>query len=290
VYYALHIEMGEEAVELVQALLDTTGPMGLEIRDHTLKPPPGAPPLPHGKVALHAYYESDLEADDALRQVLREFPDASAHCAPVEQEDWAETWKKHVKPTRVGRLWVGPSWELPNAGEAPIHIVIDPGMAFGTGDHPTTSLCLGALDRALEMHPGSSVLDVGTGSGVLAIAARLLGAGKVLGNDIDPHAVRIARENAELNRAGDIDLTDKPGERIEGSYDIVVANRFANVLCQLAPRLAARTAADGVLLLSGVLSPQTHEVVEAFEAENMRLVDKQTSGEWVLLSFEHRTR
>lgn len=290
-YYSLQIEIGEEGAELMQAVVDNTGPLGLEVRDHSLKLPPGTPPLPPGVVQFTAYYESQAEADEALRQVGRELPEARGSVAPVEEENWAETWKKHVKATRVGRIWVGPPWERETdaALEAPIKIVIEPGMAFGTGDHPTTSMCLAEIERALDRHPGASVLDVGTGSGVLAIASRMLKAGRILGNDIDPMAVRIARENAERNGAPDIEFTDKPVERIDGSWDIVVANLFANVLVQLAPRLAARTAPDGILLLSGILSPQASEVVEAYERERMRLLNRRTTGEWVLLAFERRT-
>ena len=287
-YYSLHVEVPEEAAELLQAVIDGTNPLGLEIRDHTLKPPPGAPPLKPGCVELKVYYEGAHEAEEAQHQVRAELPEAEPRVAPVEEEDWSETWKKHIRSVRVGRIWVGPSWQVEKAGDAPVHIVIDPGMAFGTGDHPTTEMCLAELDLELPCRPGASVLDVGTGSGVLAIAARKLGAGRVVGNDVDPVAVQIARENAEKNAVPELELTEKPLERLGGTFDLVVANIFANVLCQLAPRLAARTAKDGLLLLTGILDTQAEEVQQAFEREGMKLQARRASGEWVLLTFENR--
>jgi ribosomal protein L11 methyltransferase len=288
VYFALKIDIPEEASELLHALLDASGPLGLEVRDRTLKPPPGAEPLDLGRMQIVAFYESETEVAEALRQVHSELPDAVARALPLQQEDWSETWKKHVHPVRVGRIWVGPSWERDHAGDAPIQVLIDPGMAFGTGDHATTALCLGELEQILAIRPGAPVLDVGTGTGILAIAARKLGAGRVVANDVDPVAVRIAKENAQLNGAPEIEITDCPIERIEGAFDIVVANLFANLLCQLAPRLVARTAPGGVLLLSGILGPQVAEVYEAFKREKMRLAQRRTSGEWALLALEHR--
>lgn len=287
-YYALQIEITEEAAELLQAVLDTTGPLGLEVRDRSLKLPAGAPPLPEGRIQILAYYESEHEVEDAAREVRREFPAASVVSAPVVEEDWSETWKKHVRPVRVGRLWVGPSWELANAGDAPLKLVIEPGMAFGTGDHPTTSMCLAALQDALERRPGATVLDVGTGSGILAIAARRLGSKRVVGNDIEPAAVRIAAENAERNAAPGIELTDKPVERIPGEFEVVVANLYAGVLCQLAPRLAARLESGGELLLTGILATQASEVAEAFDREGLKSAGKRAQGEWVLLRYEKR--
>ena len=287
-YYALRIDISEEAAELLQAVLDGTGPLGLEVRDSTLKLPPGAEPLPPGRVQLLAYYESEHEVEEARREVHLEFPDAAVASSPVDQEDWSETWKKHVRPVRVGRIWVGPSWELKNAGDAPICLVIEPGMAFGTGDHPTTSMCLQALQDAVERKERPSVLDVGTGSGVLAIAARKLGAGRVVGNDIDPAAVRIAQENAAANKAENLELTDRPLERLRGEFDVVVANLYAGVLVQLAPRLAARLAPEGLLIVTGILAPQANEVALALSREGLRQAGKRASGEWVLLRYERR--
>jgi len=287
VYYSLNVEIPEESSELLQAVVDDTGHVGMQVRDHTLKPPPGAPPLAEGRVGFEIWYEDEPQAAAALEAVRAELPAAQASVAPVEQHDWAEEWKQHVRSTRVGRIWVGPSWDEEKAGDAAVRIVIDPGMAFGTGDHPTTAMCLGAIDELMPSRQGCTVLDVGTGSGVLAIAAKRLGAGRVVGNDVDPVAVGIARENAARNGAAELELTEKPVERIGGGFDLVIANIFANVLCQLAPRLAARTAPDGTLLLTGILDTQAAEVEEAFEREGMKVRERRTSGEWVLLVVGH---
>jgi ribosomal protein L11 methyltransferase len=288
VYYALQVEAPEEATELLQAVLDAAGPLGLEVRDHTLKAPPGSKPLRQGYVEIKAWFESRHEAEEAQLNVSREIPDAGTEIVEIAQEDWSESWKKHVRSVRVGRIWVGPSWEADKAADAPIRIVIDPGMAFGTGDHPTTEMCLAEIDRVVSQRQGATVLDVGTGSGVLAIAARKLGAGRVVGNDVDPTAVRIARENAASNGTPELELTEKPVERIGGSFDLVVANIFANILVQLAPRLVARTAPGGTLLLTGILATQAAEVEQAYDAEGMHVVERRASGEWVLLVLERR--
>ena len=177
---------------------------------------------------------------------------------------------------------------MTRASQNGVTLVIEPGMAFGTGDHPTTAMCLQGLQDAMDRHPAASVLDVGTGTGVLAIAARKIGASRVVGNDIDPQALRIAAENAERNGAMPIEFTDKPLERLSESFDVVVANLYSSVLCQLAPRLAARLAPDGMLLLSGILATQATEVAQAVEREKLKPAGRRTSGEWVLLRYERR--
>ncbi len=127
---------------------------------------------------------------------------------------------------------------------------------------------------------------VGTGTGVLAIAAKRLGAGRVVANDIDPAAVRIAQENAALNKAQGLEVTDKPLERIPGEFDVVVANLYAGVLVQLAPRLAARVGPEGSLAVTGILAHQANEVAQAFSREGLKSAGKRASGEWVLLRYE----
>lgn len=287
-YYALDVEIPEAEAEPLQGALDETGTLGLEVRDASLKLPPGAPVLPAGRVQLRAWYGAEEDVEAAARRVREQFPEALARTEAVEPEDWAETWKRHVRPVRAGRVWVGPPWELEHRGDAAAAVVIEPGMAFGTGDHPTTALCLAALDEALARRGAASVLDVGTGSGVLAIAARKLGASQVVGNDIDPAAIRIARENAEKNGAEGIDFSERPLERIAGGFDVVVANLFSGVICQLAPRLSARLSRGGELLVSGILEPQVEEVLAALTRERLRLRERRLRGEWALLALEPR--
>ncbi len=255
------------------------GASGVEVRDGEGTPMPGTAPPPPGRAVLVAWFSDRDAAAAAL----------AAHggaLAEVPDEDWGEGWKKDFRPLDVGRVRIRPSWidVAPPPGAA--EVVLDPGMAFGTGSHPTTALCLAALSDLLLDRPGASVLDVGTGSGLLAIAARKLGAGRVAANDDDPVAVEVARENAARNSAP-IELTGAPVEAVTGTFDVVVANILANVLVALAVPLAAKVAPGGVLLLSGILAPQEDEVRRAHVEAGLAPVPggDRRDGEWTLLAL-----
>ena len=292
-HFTLKMRIPETDLESLEALLFETEQVGVEIRDSSLKPLPGAEKLPEGMGEAVAWFESEDAAREAWEWLKGELDGLTlAALNEVVDQDWTEKWKDSVRATRAGRIWVGPSWLVGEKPEECVGLTIDPGMAFGTGDHPTTAMCLLALDewmaeaeRAGRQKGTSRVLDVGTGSGVLAMAAKKLGAGETLALDIDPVAIQTARENAEKNEVKGVTWTTKPLERVRGTFDLVMANIFANVLCHYAPRLAAATDRDGRLLLTGILDVQAEEVRGAFEAEGMALVRRREMGEWVLLEM-----
>ena len=202
---------------------------------------------------------------------VREVPDA----------DWVRLTQSQFDPIHVaGRIWIVPTWhELPaDALDSPVCIRLDPGLAFGTGSHPTTHLCLAWL--ADHVTPGATVLDYGCGSGILAIAARKLGAGETLGVDIDPQAVQATRDNAQANDAAVTALL--PDQMPAGTFDLVVANILSNPLKVLAPMLCQRVAPGGRLVLSGVLERQALEVAEAY-APWLALSVWQARDGWVCL-------
>lgn len=203
--------------------------------------------------------------------------------APVSQEDWANSWKQYYRPIVLSdRLAVCPSWEsLPQrAGQRVIRL--DPGMAFGTGTHETTRLCLSLIEAYLT--EGARVLDVGCGSGILAIAARLLGAGSAAGVDIDATAVRTARENAQRNSCGEIEffVGDLAGG-FDGTFDLICANITADAIVRLACDLPARMAADGVCILSGILAERRDEVALCLSLSGLVAVESRTENGWAAL-------
>ena len=197
----------------------------------------------------------------------------------VEEQNWVQLTQSQFEPIRVsGRLWIVPSWHAAPDPDA-IVLVLDPGMAFGTGSHPTTRLCLEWLERTVT--PGASVLDYGCGSGILAIAAARLGATDVLGVDIDPQAVTAARNNAERNGV-DVRFDDSAAE-IRGQFDLVVANILSNPLKALAPAICSHVHPGGRLALSGILAAQAEELIAAY-APWIPLAVADTREGWVCLA------
>ncbi len=186
----------------------------------------------------------------------------------MRNEDWAEGWKQHFSVLHLGQLVIRPTWEeyTPAAGEAVV--TLDPGMAFGTGTHGTTRLCLEALAELFAVpSPPQRVLDVGTGSGILAIAAAVLGAHRVLACDIDPQACQTARENAAMNGVtGQVEITDQPLENLEEDFQVVLANILAEENVRLANELFRRLAVGGVLVLSGILQEKEALVAAGFSS------------------------
>jgi ribosomal protein L11 methyltransferase len=205
---------------------------------------------------------------------------------PVEDAEWAEAWKDHYVAQRIGRVVIVPSWAEEPLASGEVAITLDPGMAFGTGLHPTTRGCLELLQLVDPMP--ATVLDVGCGSGVLALAALRLGASRAVGIDTDPLAVAAARDNAERNGLADrLTIADGtlPPEPVE-RYPLVLANLVAALLVELAPRLAAHVAPGGTLLAAGIIEPRAPEVIAALSTAGLRPVDRRDDGEWVSLRLE----
>ena len=208
---------------------------------------------------------------------------------PVADADWVRATQAQFAPIRISeRLWIVPSWREPVDANA-VNVTLDPGLAFGTGSHPTTRLCLEWLSANLRA--GESVLDYGCGSGILAIAAAMLGAGRVDGVDIDGQAVAASRANAAANR---VDATFVPADRFSAGngtrYDVVVANILANPLVVLAPLIAAHVRPGGHVVLSGILAAQAEAVVCAYAGWFNIAVWKAGEDGWVALAGSRRTR
>lgn len=239
-----------EAVEAVSEILDRVGYNGIAVEL----------PLDGGEHLVKAYLPYDRVARVKVRQVrtalghLQAFglgPIGAARLRRLDEEDWLESWKASFTPMRIGRFLIRPTWAAAaDPGDA-IVLELDPGMAFGTGLHPTTRQCLETLSR-LEL-AGRSLLDVGTGSGILAIAAAKRGAAPVVATDVDELAVRAARENCERNGVSAVVLEGSAADA-GGTFDVVVANIVAATLQSIAADLRARLAPGGALVVAGVIA------------------------------------
>ncbi len=284
-YFSLTVDLPEADAESAEDLLHESGSTGLEVRDREAPPMPGVRGPSPGEAIVVAYFDDRESAEAAQADIAENFPEARQSLDEQPQQDWSEQWKSLIRSVDVGRLWVGPPWEADKAPQGKVRIVIEPKMAFGTGDHPTTSLCLAAVDDFMAGHPGADVLDVGTGTGVLAIAAKKLGAGRVVGTDNDPPSVELAHENATVNGTPDLELSGKELTQLQGPFDLVVANILANTLIELAPLIAPKV--KDRLVLAGVLAPQKAEVEAAYRAHGLIPEEGAAQGEWVRLDF-HR--
>jgi ribosomal protein L11 methyltransferase len=224
--------------------------------------------------------------EEALYHLNRIYPIPAPQFAQISDEDWATAWKKHYAVLRVGRqLVICPAWieYIPQPGDLVLRL--DPGMAFGTGLHPSTQLCLAALEDRL--HGGERVLDVGTGSGILAIAAARLGAAHVDALDIDPVAVEAARGNARLNGLEEciaLSTGSAGSPAITGSYDVLVVNILARVIVELvAAGLVAPLAPGGTLIAAGIIDHQAEDVVRALDAAGVTISEQRAVKDWVAL-------
>ena len=233
------------------------------------------------------------QIEEGLWRLSLLYPIPEPQVRTLREEDWAMPGRSFISHCAWQRVILKPSWEefTPQADD--LVVELDPGMAFGTGLHPTTRLCIVALEQIVQ--PGDSVLDLGTGSGVLAIVAHKLGATRIVASDIDPIAVEVTNQNAERNgvptgAAGvlDIRLGSVPAE-MAGQFRIIVANILAEVLAKLFdgeynyPPLAQPLAPDGVMVLSGIIDIRAHLVEEAAQRHGMAVVERLQEGDWVTL-------
>jgi len=231
--------------------------------------------------ALFADGQDAARALDAARAACGIESLAAASVDRLEDTDWVALTQRQFEPIRAGeRLWIVPTWHAA-PDPAAVNVVLDPGAAFGTGSHPTTRLCLAWLERTVR--PGDSVLDYGCGSGILAIAAMRLGAGRARAVDIDPRALEAARYNARRNHV-DVEVVDAQ-HALEGRARVTVANILANPLRMLAPIIAPHTQPGGSIALAGILADQAAEVARAY-APWAALGIAAVDGDWVLLAGE----
>jgi ribosomal protein L11 methyltransferase len=275
------IAVSAELSDAAAGVLHRFEASGVEIRGEDALPPPGMAALDPGRAEVRGFFEGRPPAEEAA-DALRALMGVDPWVEDLPLEDWTASWRQHFRPVHRGRVLVVAPWMNEPAPHGAVRVVVEPAMAFGTGDHPTTGLCLEALDLFLQRLPGASVLDVGTGSGILAIAAHQLGAGLTVATDNDPIALRTARENAIANQVV-IDVRPEiPGEV---KFDLVLANILSNTLIELAPELARAVAPGGRLVLSGILTGQVEEVTRVYR-RLLHFGSVAFEGDWACITFE----
>jgi len=273
-----------EAVEAVSEILTRVGHQGIAVElpleprggtDHTVK----AYLLDDGEVVAKV---NDVRDALGHLQAFGLGPIGELAAREITEEDWLEAWKAQFTPLRVGRFLVRPTWSEATPADGAIELVLDPGMAFGTGLHPTTQQCLEALSTIRLEAKG--VLDVGTGSGILAIAAAKRGASPVVGVDTDPLAVDAARENATRNGVA-IPVGAGSAADVPGRFDVVVANLVSPVLQQIVADLVARMAPKGLLITAGISAPAEPQTRDAFLRAGLKLRDRTQRDDWIALAL-----
>ncbi|MDG2017872.1 MAG: 50S ribosomal protein L11 methyltransferase [Porticoccaceae bacterium] len=284
----LNIEANPQQTELIEDAVLDAGAVSVTLQDAAdqpiLEPGVGETPL-WDSCILTALFPASIDTPTTEQQIQACLPfTLRSSWELVEEKDWSQEWKKHFKPIACsdGRLWICPSWIDAPQPDA-VNLRLDPGLAFGTGSHPTTMLCLNWLEK--QPLEGKTVIDFGCGSGILGIAALLLGAEKVWAIDNDPQALLASRDNAQRNDIEDERLITLLPEQIplDAKADIMVANILAKPLIDLADQISALTLAKGQLCLSGILSHQIDQVVAAY-LQNFEFEPASLEDDWVQLA------
>jgi ribosomal protein L11 methyltransferase len=291
----LELSVPDELVEGISNFMIEIGAQG--VYEETLEPWV-ANDLPElvGNDVLFAYLPFDLHLEnriaklqgyiECLADLFPTLPKVTCKQETIEDPDWGEQWKKYFKPLRVGReIVIKPTWERYAPEGADIVIEMDPGMAFGTGQHASTRMCLEALEDVIAKDRGIKaweVLDVGTGTGILGIACAKLGAAKVVCLDNDKKAVGIARENIQMNDVADqVKASSRDVTTLEGSFDLIVANLTEKILTKLRPTLVALLRPRGYLIISGIVIENRAMIEESFLADPLVLHRSLTEKEWI---------
>ncbi len=309
-WYEIRINTTDEASDAVSEMLTSMGAGGVAIQDpfDIRKEIEKPNTLDYADedflealgedVIIKAYFQNGLSINDLLKQVndglknISQFLDVGKGLegyGEVDDEDWSTAWKKYYKPFKLtDRIVIKPTWEeyLPEAND--IIVEMDPGMAFGTGTHETTQMCSNLLDKYIKR--GNEVLDIGSGTGILSIIASKLGAEKVEAIDIDEVAVKVARENIEINgesskiKVNKGILSDlKPEEQ---KFDLIVANIIANVIIDLSSLIPYYLKKDSLFITSGIIKERQQDVIDACTKNGMPCIDTLEMGEWVAMVFK----
>jgi len=297
-YIELTIKLDAADIDPAQNIALMAAPWGVYVEDYS-DLEQGAREIAHSdlideallakdrsRAVIHVYLsiqDHPIEAAAWLaeRMAAENIPHEIAILA-CRSEDWENNWKAYFHPIPVGeRLLIQPVWEEPADPQGRAVLLIEPGLAFGSGSHATTRLCMEALERAIT--PGCSVLDVGCGSGILSVAAMLLGAGRVLGVDIDPMAVECARENAERNAVPCEFIRGDLAVNVSGPFDVVVSNIVADAIISLSEQIARHLAPGGTWISAGIIDTREEDVLAALNANNWRITDRHEEEGWVCL-------
>ncbi len=285
-----------ESAEAVAEVLARFGHQGVAIEQDGIPPDTwDETEVPPAKdLLLRAYFPADTTLDDkkneletALGHMRLMYPMPTPSYRKLQAKDWSEAWKAHYQPIRIGkRLVIRPLWTNIELGRHDIEIALDPGMAFGTGTHPTTQLCLEALENLVQ--PGQDVLDLGSGSGILSIAAAKLGARRVLALDIDSIAAQATQENAEANGvAGKIVAEQGSLESVLGSarrFDLLLVNILARIIIEMTERgLGAVLRPGGKAIFSGIIDTQAPDVEVALRRADLQPYARRQHGDWMLI-------
>jgi len=318
IWHELTIYTTEEASEAIADWLHAQGAGGVSIeesgsldreRDTSLGQWYEKPlnDIPEGDALMKAYFSEETDMDviqDGLRELLRDLPGfgldpgrGEITLAPIEEDAWAESWKQYFKPTHVSeRLVIKPTWETYESKPHELVIELDPGMAFGTGTHATTALCMRTLEGVVK--PGDHVIDVGTGSGILAVTAVRLGAERVLALDLDPVAVSSAKENAKLNGLSEsiaVQLSDLLGALktdeptgVKLPVQVVVANILAEIIVTFVDDVYQALQPDGYYVASGIITSKEADVTEALLRAGFEMESRSEENGWVALVARKR--